>query len=64
MRQLSLAVAFAFVTFVTAGCSILVNTLVGAGVGAGTGLAIAGPPGAVVGAGAGAASGVVVSIID
>jgi hypothetical protein len=64
MRQLSIAIALAFIALGTSGCSIFGNTLIGASVGAVGGLAIAGPPGAVVGAGAGAASGVVVSIID
>jgi hypothetical protein len=63
IRLLSLATALAFVVLGTTGCSIFVNTLVGAGVGAVGGLAVAGPPGAAVGAGAGAASAVVVSII-
>ena len=64
MRQVSLAIALTLVMLGTAGCSFLGSTLVGAGIGAGTGYAIAGPTGAAIGAGAGAAGGAVVSLID
>lgn len=64
MKHMSLAIALTLAVFGTAGCSFVGSTLVGAGIGAGTGLAVAGPPGAAVGAGAGAAGGAVVSLIN